>query len=195
MLRRVIFAAIVAILAMPQAVFAEDWQSALSQAEDDLRRGELDAAEQGFRNAEKLIEGAKAADKDELKKFGFSLVDCLVGISKVKDRKGEVSESISVYEMALETLKKFCENGWKNQEYANYLPGIIELYDKHGKAAEAEGAIKRLVEVRTTVAPKDDKQIIACYELYSKFLRAHQRPEEATPFETKVSQMKYTMQQ
>lgn len=177
-----------------QMALAEDWQTVLEQAQSDLRKNELSAADVGFNKAFKMLEAAKAADKDELKKFGFALIDCLVGISKVKDRQGDPAESEKVYEMGLETLKKFCENGWRNQQYADYLPGIIELYDRHGKTREAEGALKRFEDIRTNVTPKDNNQIIACYELCSKFLRSHQRSEEATVYETKVSQMKYSQQ-
>ncbi len=176
------------------AANAEDWQTVLSQAQTDLKDGNPDEAEEGFRKAEKLLEAAKASDKDELKKFGFSVVDCLVGISKCREKKGDTSQAESIYEMGLETLKKFCENGWRNAQYADYLPGIIELYDRHGKTAEAEGALKRLEDIRTTVPPKDQTKLMACYELYSSFLRTHHRSEEATQYETKVSQMKYNMQ-
>lgn len=173
---------------------ADDWQSVLDQAQTDLKEGKADEAEEGFRKAEKMLEAAKATDKDELKKFGFSVVDCLVGISKCKEKKGDPSQAESIYEMGLETLKKFCENGWRNPQYADYLPGIVELYDRHGKTAEAEGALKRLEDIRTTVPPKDQAKLMACYELYSSFLRSHRRPEEATQYETKISQMKYNMQ-
>lgn len=176
---------------LPPAFAEDDWRKVLSDAQKDLGEGNLDSAEEGFRRAERLLEQAKASDSTELKKFGFSLIDCLVGIARVKDRKGEIAESEAVYEMAIETLKKFCENGWKNQEYADYLPGIAELYDRHGKAQQADGAFKRLIEIRTTVAPKDDNKIIAAYESYSKFLRAQSRADEAVPLENKVSQMKY----
>jgi hypothetical protein len=74
------------------------------------------------------------------------------------------------------------------------LPGIIDLYERHGKTDDAENAIKRMIEVRTTVAPIDDSKTISAYELYSKFLRAHSRSEEATSYETKITQMKYNQQ-
>lgn len=174
---------------------AEDWRALLTQALQDLKQGSLDKAEDEFRNAEKLIEGAKiTGGKDELKTNGIALVDCLVGVAKVKDRKGDFTGSEEMYGMALETLKKFVENGWKNQQYADYLPGIIDLYERHGKTDDAENAIKRMIEVRTTVAPIDDSKTISAYELYSKFLRAHSRSEEATSYETKITQMKYNQQ-
>lgn len=173
------------------AAHSDDWQTVMAQADADLKEGKLDSAEDNYRSAEKLLESAKASGKDELKQFGFSLVDCLVGISKVKDRKGETAESESVYEMALETLKKFCENGWKNQQYADYLPGIANLYDRHGKSDLADGAWKRMIEIRTGYPPKDDSKIANAYELYARWLRAHSRGDEATILENKVSAMKY----
>lgn len=182
-------------------VRAEDWQTVLSQAQSDLRDSKLEEAEAGFKRAETLLEAVKisplldeATRTAELKKLGFSLVDCLVGISKVRDRRGEYADSEAVYEMGLETLKKFCVNGWKNQDYADYLTGIAELYDRHGQTEKADGAFKQLLEIRTTVAPKDDRKIISAYESYSKYLRAHSRSDEAVHLENKVSQMKYNLQ-
>lgn len=188
------FATALVLFCLPLKAHSEEWQSVFSQAQSDLKNNDLDAAEDGFNKAFKMLEAAKAADKDELKKNGFSLIDCLIGISKVKDKKGDYAQSESVYEMGLETLKKFCENGWRNQQYADYLPGIIDLYERHGKVREAEGALRRMEDVRTNVPPKDEAQIIACYERMSKFLRAHDRPEEATPYETKIHQMTYGKQ-
>ena len=170
---------------------ADDWRSVMTQAQTDLSQGNADRAENEFLDAEKLLEAAKVSGgQDELKANGFALVDCLIGISKCKDRKGDAEGSESVYGMGLETLKKFVKNGWKNQEYADYLSGVAELYDRHGKTDQADLAFQRLIEIRTTVAPRDDNKTISAYESYSKFLRAHERTTEATGYETKIMQMK-----
>lgn len=182
------------LLLLPLKASADDWRAIFAQAQQDLSAGNLNEAEEGFRKAETLLEAAKASGPEELKSFGFSLIDCLVGVSKVKDRKGDYAESESVYELALETLKKFCDGGWQNQQYADYLLPLAELYDRHGKIDQADGAYKRLVEIRTTVAPKSDSKIIAAYEAYSKFLRAHSRAGEASPLEAKAAQLKYNNQ-
>lgn len=198
MLRLNLFLSLVVLsLVSVLPALTDDWQSVLSQAQSDLSKGRLDEAESGFHKAENLLEAAKvssideAGKKSELKVLGFSLVDCLVGIAKVKDRKGEFAAAESTYEMGLATLVKFCENGWKNQDYADYLPGIAEMYDRHGKVDEADKSFKQLIEIRTTIAPKDEHRTIKAYESYSKFLRAHSRDNEAVPFENKISQMKY----
>lgn len=193
--RLIICATLSAFITFAQASICEDWQTVFQQAQSDLQQGNLDKAEEEFRTAEKLIEAAKiTGGKEELKANGLALINCLVGISKVKDRKGEVAESEKIYGMALETVKKFSENDWKSQEYADYLPGIAELYDRHGKTEMAENAFKQLIEVRTKYPPKDDNKIIAAYENYSKFLRAHNRSDEAVALENKASQMKYNLQ-
>ncbi|MBX9685352.1 MAG: hypothetical protein K2X27_01545 [Candidatus Obscuribacterales bacterium] len=169
--------------------YSEDWQSSLDDAQAALRNGNLNEAEEGFLKTQKLIEAAKGSDKNDLKKMGLGLVDCLVGISKVKDKQGEFAQSDAVYEMGLETLKKFCEGGWKSHDYADYLPDIAELYDRHGKSEQTDLVWKRIIEIRTTVSPKDNGKIIAAYEGYSKYLRAHGKPEEANQWEYKANQL------
>ncbi len=181
-------------LTMSMSASCQDWKSLMERAQQSMDGGNLEQAETDYKNAEKLLEQSQAKDQDELKKFGFSVVDCLVGIARVKDRKGDSNESEEVYLMALETLRKLCKGGYKSQEYADYIPGIVELYERHGKTQEAENALKQMIETRTTIDPKDDSKIMATYELYSKFLRSHSRQDEASTWETKVLQMKSSKQ-
>jgi tetratricopeptide (TPR) repeat protein len=192
---RLLILAFFALPVLVQPVLADDWQTVLSQAQSDLAAGNLDSAESGFRQAESLLEAAKTSGKDELQRNGLCLVDCLVGISKVKERRGESADSEQVYEMGLNTLQKLVEGGWKSHKYADYLPAIADLYDKHGKTDQADLAWQKIIEIRTTVAPTDDSaRLIAAYSGYAKFLRAHNRPEEAVPYENKVAQIKYSQQ-
>jgi hypothetical protein len=169
---------------------ADDWQTSLAKANEDLRAGNLDNAEDGFTTAQKLLEGAQTKSQDELKRNGMALVECIVGISKVKDRRGDASGSEQAYEMAMNTLKNFCEGGIKSQAYADYIPGIADLYERHGRIDQAELALKRVIEVRQTIPPKDDNKTIAAFDQYAKFLRGQKRNDEATVIENNAAQMR-----
>jgi tetratricopeptide (TPR) repeat protein len=200
-MRRLLLTVLATTFLYPQFARAEEWQTVLAQAQNDLAQGNLDNADSGFRRAETLLEAVKATGNDsdaikaQMKKNGLSLVDCLIGIAKVKDRQGKFSDSDDVYEMALNTLKNFCDGGWKSHLYADYLPGIAEMYDRHGKSDQAELAWQKNLDIRTSIEPKNDpSKMLAVYDGYSKFLRAHQRSEEAVEFESKASQIRYNLQ-
>ncbi len=169
---------------------AEDWQSAMAQAKSDLKDGKLDDAEDGFTKAQKLLEEAKTSTKDELKANGMALVDCIVGISKVKDKRGDDAGAEQAYEMAMNTLKNFCEGGIKSQQFADYIPGIAELYERHGKISQADLALQRVLELRKTVPPIDNNKTISAYDLYARFLRRQKRNDEATIIENSSSQLR-----
>lgn len=199
MKQRLIFILTLTALAYQQSAFGEDWKTLMSQAQTDLESGNLENAETEFENAKQTIGSSKTADFDSgensFKQNGIHLAECLVGISKVKDRKGDYAESDQIYEMALNSLQKVSNGGCKSHTYADFLPGIAELYDKHGKPDQSELAWQQVIEIRTSVPPMNDpKMLLAAYEGYSKFLRAHGRPTEAEVYENKVCKMKYSQQ-
>ena len=173
----------------------ENWQNLLSEARSELSAGRLDKAEEQFKAAEKACEDVKLGptDGDGFKKMSKGVADCLIGLAAVNERRGDAGEADRLYELAVRTVEKAYTSD--SMDYAKYLPPLADLYDKHGKPDKAELVHKKIIDVRTRMAPnKDDPSIVQGYDHYARYLRSKDRPDEATIIENKSNEIKYKNQ-
>lgn len=172
---------------------AGDWEVTLSDAQEELRKGRLDSAEEKFKQAEKECEEVKLGptDGDGFKKMSKGVADCLIGLATIRDKQNESSESDRLYELAIRTVEKAYTSN--SIDYAKYLPPLADLYDKHGKADKAELVLQKIIEVRTKL--KDEPaQVASAYDHYARFLRSKSQPDKAVEYENRSADLKYKLQ-
>lgn len=170
-----------------------DWEDTLSEAQSQLKQGRLEEAESSFKEAEKACEEVKLGptDGDGFKKMSKGVANCLIGLSTIRDKQGDGPESDRLYELAVRTVEKAYTS--ESLDYAKYLPGLADLYDKHGRADKAELVLKKILDVRLKL--NDDSSSIAqAYDHYARFLRSKSQPDRAVELENKSADLKYKLQ-
>lgn len=166
------------------AMAQESWLLLHDQAMEALNSGSLEQAEDAFQQCLKAAEKANCTEP--------GVVKALVGLSLVQDRLGHFSESDRLYELATNQCEKATGNK-ENHRFAEYLPGLADLYHRHGKTEKATLAFQKLLDIRTQKPPKDDKKILEAHEHFALFLRSVNRADEAAKHEYEAAQLKFKL--
>jgi tetratricopeptide (TPR) repeat protein len=168
-------------LAMPPSALAEDgpaasWQVFEENARKWVAAGDLDQAEASYQQALKIADSQRQIEP--------GVVNCLVGLSLVYHKRGNVFESERLYELAMRNLEGVY--GPTSTNFANWMPDLAWLYDEHGKQDKAEILLKRALSIREQAYGKDDPRVAESLDTYAKFLRRHQRISEAAVLEARI---------
>lgn len=152
------------------------WLPLEQQARASLVAGQLDAAEQQYKEALSTAERAGAIEP--------GLVTCLVGLAYVNDKKGNPQESERLYELAMRNMEGLV--GPTNVRFADWLPDLAFLYDSHGKPDKAEVLFKRAWRIKQDTYGGNDVRVAEVLEQYARFLRKNGRQVEAADLETRA---------
>ncbi|HEY9784621.1 MAG TPA: tetratricopeptide repeat protein [Candidatus Obscuribacterales bacterium] len=152
------------------------WRDLDANAQAALKEGDLDRAEALWKDAVRQAEGASAVDP--------GLVDCLIGLALVNDRRGIKAESERLYELAMRNVEGVA--GDKSPRFANRLPELARLYAEHGKARHAEILYQKALKIREETAGKESIPVAAALEMYAAFLKREGRGAEAEKLETRA---------
>ncbi len=162
----------------------ESWLLFHEQGTEALNSGALDQAEDAFNRCLKAAESADCTEP--------GVCRALVGLSLVQDRRGNFAESDRLYELVTNQCEKATGNK-DNHRFAEYLPGLADLYHRHGKTDKATLAFQRLLDIRTKRPPKDDNKILEAHEHFALFLRSTNRADEAAKHEHEAAQLRFKL--
>jgi len=160
-------------------ILASGWQDMHAGASALLKEGRLQEAESQWKEAIVQAEADKQIDP--------GVVDCLIGLSGVSDKRGDIAESERLYELAMRTVEGV--KGGDSAAYADRLPQLAALYRRHGKGWHSDLLFKRLVKIRENTKGKNSKETADALDMYSRFLVQEGRQAEAT----KVSERAHTI--
>jgi tetratricopeptide (TPR) repeat protein len=136
----------------------------------------LEQAEASYQQALKIADAQRQIEP--------GIVNCLVGLSLVYHKRGNVAESERLYELAMRNLEG--DYGPTSTSFGSWMPDLAWLYDEHGKPEKAEILLKRALAIREQAYGKDDPRVAESLDTYAKFLRRHQRHSEASAIETRA---------
>ncbi|MBY0549858.1 MAG: tetratricopeptide repeat protein [Candidatus Obscuribacterales bacterium] len=166
------------------ATAQESWLFLHEQGTEALSSGLLDQAEEAF---QRCLKAAESADCTEP-----GVCRALVGLALVQDRRGNFTESDRLYELATNQCEKATGNK-DNHRFAEYLPGLADLYHRHGKTDKATMAFQRLLDIRTKRPPGDDSKILEAHEHFALFLRSTNHADEAAKHEHEAAQLRFKL--
>ena len=155
------------------------WQEADANARAFMKEERFAEAEAQWK------EGISRAETD--KQMDPGLVDCLIGLAGLYDKRGDVAESERLYELAMRTVEGV--KGGDSAAYADRLPGLAALYRRHAKSWHADLLFQRLIKIRENTKGKNSSEVAAACDLYGRFLAAEGRQAEAD----KVSEKAHTI--
>jgi len=145
------------------------WQQADANARVLMKEGRLAEAEAKWKEAIAQAETDKQMDP--------GLVDCLIGLAGLYDRRGDNSESERLYELAMRTVEGV--KGGDSADYANRLPDLAAMYRRHGKSWHSDLLFQRLIKIRENTRGKNSSETAAACEMYGRFLGTEGRQAEA----------------
>ena len=160
-------------------IVASGWQDLDAGARSLMKEGRLSEAESQWKEAIARAETDKELDP--------GVVDCLIGLSGLYDKRGDVAESERLYEVAMRTVEGV--KGGDSAAYADRLPALAALYRKHGKSWHSDLLLLRLIKIRENVSGKNSPEAASALEMYSRFLAQEGRHAEAT----KMSERAHTI--
>ncbi len=155
------------------------WQDLDAIARVSMREGRLAEAEAKWKEA------IARAESD--KEINPGVVDCLIGLAWLYDRRGDTAESERLYELAMRTVEGV--KGGDSAAYADRLPDLATLYRRHGKSWHSDLLYQRLIKIRENTGGKNSPEVATALELYSRFLESEGRQAEAT----KISERAHTI--
>lgn len=157
-------------------IVASGWQDLDSGARALMKEGRLAEAESQWKEAIALAETDKEIDP--------GVVDCLIGLSGLYDKRGNAAESERLFELAMRTVEGV--KGSDSAAYADRLPALAALYRKHGKSWHSELLFQRLIKIRESVSGKNSPEAASALEMYSQFLSSEGRQAEAAKMSEKA---------
>ncbi len=160
-------------------IVSEGWQDLDSGARAAMREGRLEQAESQWKEAIAKAEGDKQINP--------GVVDCLIGLSWLYDKRGDAAESERLYELAMRTVEGV--KGADSAAYADRLPDLATLYRRHGKSWHSDLLYQRLIKIRENTSGKVSPEVAAALEMYSRFLKSEGRQAEAS----KVAERAHTI--
>jgi Tfp pilus assembly protein PilF len=164
-----------AVLAQ-QSDSASDWQALATKAKQSFAAGDLAESEQDWRDALVLAEQTSNIEP--------GLVNCLIGLSGVYEKRGNSAEAERLYELAMRNMEGLV--GPTSPRFADYMPDLAFLYDAHGKPDKAELLFKKALLLKQKAYGADDARVAEVIELYAKFLRKNDRLVEANELEVRA---------
>lgn len=157
-------------------IVASGWQEMHAGARAAMQEGRLAEAEQQWKEAIARAETDKEIDP--------GVVDCLIGLAGLYDKRGDVAESERLYELAMRTVEGV--KGGDSAEYADRLPDLASLYCRHGKSWHSDLLYQRLIKIREKTKGKNSPEAASALEMYSRFLASEGRQAEATKMSEKA---------
>ncbi|HIA51347.1 MAG TPA: tetratricopeptide repeat protein [Candidatus Melainabacteria bacterium] len=146
------------------------WQDLDAGARAAMREGRLAEAESQWKEA------IARAESD--KEINPGVVDCLIGLAWLYDKRGDTAESERLYELAMRTVEGV--KGGDSAAYADRLPDLAALYRRHGKSWHSDLLFQRLIKIRENTSGKNSTEVATALEMYSRFLQSEGRQAEAT---------------
>ncbi len=146
------------------------WQDLEAGARAAMREGRLAEAESQWKEA------IARAESD--KEINPGVVDCLIGLAWLYDKRGDTAESERLYELAMRTVEGV--KGGDSAAYADRLPDLAALYRRHGKSWHSDLLFQRLIKIRENTSGKNSTEVATALEMYSRFLQSEGRQAEAT---------------
>lgn len=157
-------------------IVSAGWQDLDAGARSAMREGRLAEAESQWKNA------IARAESD--KEINPGVVDCLIGLAWLYDKRGDTAESERLYELAMRTVEGV--KGGDSAAYADRLPDLAALYRRHGKSWHSDLLFQRLIKIRENTSGKISPQAASALEMYSRFLQSEGRQAEATKMAEKA---------
>lgn len=164
--------------------FLAGWRDADLSARADLKAGRLAEAENTWREAVARAEADKELDP--------GVVDCLIGLAQVNDKKGNFDESERLYELAMRTVEG--SSSGDSAAFADRLPDLAALYRRHSKSQMSEVLLIRLVKIREKTAGRESKAVAQALEIYAKFLSSEGRGSEAVKLRERAHAIEQTLE-
>jgi tetratricopeptide (TPR) repeat protein len=157
-------------------IFAAGWQQADANARAFMKEERLAEAEAQWKEAIARAETDKQIDP--------GLVDCLIGLSGLYDRRGDTAESERLYELAMRTVEGV--KGADSAAYADRLPALAAMYRRHGKSWHADLLFQRVIKIRENTKGKNSPEVASACEMYGRFLLSEGRQAEADKMSEKA---------
>jgi tetratricopeptide (TPR) repeat protein len=157
-------------------IVASGWQDLDAGARALVKEGRLAEAESQWKEAIARAETDKEIDP--------GVVDCLIGLAGLYDKRGNAAESERLFELAMRTVEGV--KGGDSAAYADRLPALAALYRKHGKSWHSDLLFQRLIKIRENVSGKNSPEAASALEMYSQFLASEGRQAEATKMSEKA---------
>lgn len=161
------------------------WQESDANARACMKEERLAEAEAQWK------EGISRAETD--KQMDPGLVDCLIGLAGLYDKRGDVAESERLYELAMRTVEGV--KGGDSADYADRLPGLAALYRRHAKSWHADLLFQRLIKIRENTKGKTSAEVATACDLYGRFLSAEGRQAEADKMSEKAHTIRDSLRQ
>ncbi|MCC7530674.1 MAG: tetratricopeptide repeat protein, partial [Candidatus Melainabacteria bacterium] len=149
-------------------IVASGWQDLDAGARALMTEGRLAEAESQWKEAIALAETGKEIDP--------GVVDCLIGLAGLYDKRGNAAEAERLFELAMRTVEGV--KGADSAAYADRLPALAALYRKHGKSWHCDLLFQRLIKIRERVSGKNSPEAARALEMYSQFLSSEGRQAE-----------------
>lgn len=150
-------------------IVSPGWQDLDANARAAMREGRLADAETRWKEA--------IASAESEKEINPGVVDCLIGLAWLYDKRGDTAESERLYELAMRTVEGI--KGGDSAAYADRLPDLATLYRRHGKSWHSDLLYQRLIKIRENTGGKNSPELATALEMYSRFLQSEGRQAEA----------------
>lgn len=157
-------------------VISNGWQQADANARALMKEERLAEAEAQWKEAIARAETDKQMDP--------GLVDCLIGLAGLYDKRGDAGESERLYELAMRTVEGV--KGGDSAAYADRLPGLAAMYKRHGKSWHSDLLFQRLIKIRENTKGKNSSEVASACDLYGRFLASEGRQAEADKMNEKA---------
>jgi tetratricopeptide (TPR) repeat protein len=158
----------------PAEELPPDWGLERDAAQTAFLQGDLAEAESKWRSALKSADQARAVEP--------GVVTCLVGLSRVYDKRGDTHEAERLYELAMRDMEAL--SGPNGVRFADFMPELAFMYEAHGSPDKAEVLFKRALAIKKAAFGANDSRVADGLDQYAVFLRKRGRLSEASSHES-----------
>lgn len=162
------------------ALLQRQWFVMDQKARKLLDEGQIDEAEREWKQAAVLAENSGQIEP--------GLVNCLVGLSLLYHKKGDVKESERVYEYAMRNMEGLV--GRDSIRFAGFLPDLAWLYHEHNRNDQAEILFKQHLDMHEKQYGYYSEGVLNSLDHYSRYLKKTGRLSEASMLEVRSRSIK-----
>jgi tetratricopeptide (TPR) repeat protein len=145
------------------------WQDYDTAARQSLARGDLTEAESDWREALRLAEIASNVEP--------GMVTSLTGLAMINEERGNYAESERLYELGMRNIEAAL--GRETAQFAAYMPNLGYVYQKHGKAQQADAIFTEFLATTEKLYGKASPEMAKAQDAYAEFLKKAGRDVEA----------------
>jgi tetratricopeptide (TPR) repeat protein len=158
---------------------SHEWRSFAIAAQKAFQANDLTTAQKDWQSALNLAEKEGEIEP--------GVVNCLVSLALVADKRGDTYESERLYELGMRQMEALV--GPQDIRMTKYMPGLAWLYDRHGKTEKAEVLFQRVLRLKEQKYGKESMELVGSMRDYALFLQKAGRQSEAQTWEQRAKRI------